>query len=151
VACFKFVPQNLDRQTDKNSKNIITTFPTAKYRIWEFLITKYVWHPFIHIGISFFWRNSPTRARAASFLRVLNQTQRHVTVARTPLDYRKARRRDLHLTTHNAHNRQTSMTPSGFEPAIPSSELPQTRFRPLGHWDWSIYRHYPIKYEGNHE
>jgi hypothetical protein len=37
-----------------------------------------------------------------------------------------ARRRDLCLTTYNTHNRQTSMTPVGFEPAIPSSELPQT-------------------------
>ena len=34
-------------------------------------------------------------------------------------------RRDLYLTTHNNHNRQTSMIQPGFEPAIPASERPQ--------------------------
>jgi hypothetical protein len=37
-----------------------------------------------------------------------------------------AERRDLYLTTHNTHNRQTSMSPAGFEAAIPASERPQT-------------------------
>ena len=40
------------------------------------------------------------------------------------LDNGSARRRDLYLTTHNTHNRQTSMPPAGFEPAFPSSEWP---------------------------
>ena len=35
-------------------------------------------------------------------------------------------RRDLYLTTHNAHKRQTSIHPAGFEPAIPASKRPQT-------------------------
>jgi hypothetical protein len=39
---------------------------------------------------------------------------RHTTVGRTPLDEGPARRRDLYLTTHNTHNRQTSMPPAGF-------------------------------------
>ena len=30
------------------------------------------------------------------------------------------------LTTHNTHNRQTTMSPAGFEPEIPASEQPQT-------------------------
>jgi hypothetical protein len=47
---------------------------------------------------------------------------RHTTVGRTPLDERPARRRDLYLTTHNTHKRQTSMTQVGFEPTIPGSE-----------------------------
>jgi hypothetical protein len=51
---------------------------------------------------------------------------RHTTVGRTPLDEWPARRRDLYLTTHNTHKRQTSMLPAGFEPAIPASERPQT-------------------------
>ena len=58
---------------------------------------------------SFFWRNSPTWARAASFLRFVDHTKLHTTVGRTPLDEGSARRRDLYLTTHNTHNRQTSM------------------------------------------
>jgi hypothetical protein len=36
------------------------------------------------------------------------------------------RRRDLYLTTHNIHKRETSMFQAGFEPAIPASERPQT-------------------------
>jgi hypothetical protein len=32
---------------------------------------------------------------------------------------------DLYLTTHNTHNRQTSVTPEGFKPTIPTSERPQ--------------------------
>jgi hypothetical protein len=48
------------------------------------------------------------------------------TLGRTPLDEGSARRRYLYLTTHNIHNRQTSMPSAGFESAIPASELPQT-------------------------
>ena len=44
----------------------------------------------------------------------------------TPLDEGPALRRDLYLTKHNTHNRQTSMPPAGFEPTIPVSERPQT-------------------------
>jgi hypothetical protein len=51
---------------------------------------------------------------------------RHTTLGKTPLDEWSARRRDLYLTTHNTHNRQTSMPPAGFEPRIPASERPQT-------------------------
>jgi hypothetical protein len=51
---------------------------------------------------------------------------RHTTLGRTPLDEWPARRRDLYLTTHNTHNRQTSMPPARFEPAIPVSKRPQT-------------------------
>ena len=35
-------------------------------------------------------------------------TLRHTTISMTPLDGWSARRRDLYLTTHNTHNRQTS-------------------------------------------
>jgi len=51
---------------------------------------------------------------------------RHTTVGRNPLDEESARRRDLHLTTHFAHKRQTSMSPAEFELTIPASERPQT-------------------------
>ena len=57
----------------------------------------------------FLWRYDPTRAMASSFLRFLYHTQRRTTVCRTPLDEWSARRRDLYLTTHDTHNRQTSM------------------------------------------
>ena len=51
---------------------------------------------------------------------------RHTTVGRTPLDEGPVRRRDLYLTTHNTHKRQTYMPPVGFEPTILVSELPKT-------------------------
>jgi hypothetical protein len=54
-------------------------------------------------------------------------TLRHTTLGRTPLDGWSARRRNLYLTTHNTHNRQTSMPPVGFEPAIPASK----RLKPM--------------------
>jgi len=53
-----------------------------------------------------------------SFLRFLDHTQRRIRVGRTPLDEWSVRRRDLYLTTHHNHNRQTSMPPVGFEPTI---------------------------------
>ena len=70
------------------------------------------------------WRCGPTRAMASSFLRFLDHTQRRITVGRTSLDEWSARRRDL--TTHNTHNRQTSMPPMGFQPTISAGKRPQT-------------------------
>jgi hypothetical protein len=53
-------------------------------------------------------------------------TLRHSTLDRTPLDEWSVRRRDLYITTHNTHKRQTSMPPAGFEPTVPAIERPQT-------------------------
>jgi hypothetical protein len=47
-----------------------------------------------------------------------DHTQRRATVGRTPLAEWSARRRDLYLTTHNTHSRQTSMSLVGFELTI---------------------------------
>ena len=55
------------------------------------------------------WCNNPKRSWASSFLRFLNHSQLHITVGWTPLEDWSARRRDLYLTTHNTHNRQTAM------------------------------------------
>ena len=60
------------------------------------------------------------------FLMFLDHTQRRTTVGRTPLDEGSDRRRDLCLTTHNTHNRQTSMPPLRFEPTISAGERLQT-------------------------
>jgi len=62
----------------------------------------------------------------SSFLRFLDHTQRRITVGTTPLDEWSARHRDLYLTTHNTHNRQTPIPPVGFEHTISASERPQT-------------------------
>jgi len=72
------------------------------------------------------WRCSPTPAMASTFLmRFLDHTQWRTKVGRTPLDEWSARRRDLCLTTHNNHNRQTSMPPAVFEPTISAGNRPQ--------------------------
>jgi len=46
----------------------------------------------------------------------------HTTLGSTPLDEWSARRRDLYLTKHNIHKRQTFMNTAGFESTIPESE-----------------------------
>ena len=50
------------------------------------------------------WGNV-TQAMASSLLRFLNHTQRRITVGRTSLDERSARRRDHYLTTHNTQHK----------------------------------------------
>ena len=50
----------------------------------------------------------------------------YTTLGRTPLDEWSALRRDLYLTTHNIHNKQTSTPPAGFEPTTPARKRPHT-------------------------
>ena len=71
----------------------------------------------------------------------LDHTQRRSTVGRTPLDEWSARRKDLYLTTHNIHNRQTFMPPVGFEPTISAGERPQTYALDRAATGTSIYIH----------
>jgi len=82
---------------------------------------------------------------ASSFLRFLDNTQRRITVGRTPLDEWSAHRRDLYLTTHNTHNRQTSMTPVEMKPTISAGERPQTyaldRAATGTGWLWFLVNH----------
>jgi hypothetical protein len=81
-------------------------------------------------------RDSPQGARASSFTRFLDHTQRRSRSGRTPLDELSARRRNLYLTTHNNHNRQESIHPVRFETTISACERPQTpHLRSRGHWD----------------
>jgi len=81
----------------------------------------------IIIWLFVFGATAPQWATASSFTRFLDHTWR-ITVGRTPLDEWSARRKNLYLTKHNIHNRQTSMAPVGFEPTISAGERPQTHF-----------------------
>jgi hypothetical protein len=72
------------------------------------------------------WRNSPSGPGPPRCLEFMI-TLRHTTLGRTYLDKWSARRRDLYLTTHNIHKRQTFMPPAGFEPTILASERPHTQ------------------------
>ena len=49
-------------------------------------------------------------------------TFKHNALGRIPVDEWSARRTELYLTTHNTHNRQTTMRSAGFELTIPGSE-----------------------------
>ena len=84
-----------------------------------------------------FGTTAPQWARASSFTRFLEHTQQRPTVGRTPLDERSVCRRDLYLTTHNTHNRQTSMPTGEFRTHNLSWRAAEDlRLRPRGHWDW---------------
>ena len=80
------------------------------------------WRYTTHSGCVYF--TALYRALASSRTRLLDQTQRRVTVGRTPLNEWSVRLTDLYLTTHNTHNRQTSMPRVGFEPTIAAGERP---------------------------
>ena len=93
---------------------------------------------FLTHSYNFFWAQQPPGAKASSFARFLDHTQRSITVGRTPLDGRSACRSDLHLTTtHDTHNRKTSMPPAVFESAVSAGERPQTDALECAavHWD----------------
>ena len=81
--------------------------------------------------IDLFWTviflaQQPQVGHGLLILEFLDHIQRRTTVCRSPLDEWSARSRDLYLTKHNTHKRQTSMPPVVFEPTFPTSERPQT-------------------------
>jgi len=93
----------------------------------------------LHFFFLSFWRNSPPPpsqwARATSFTRFLDHTQRRTTVGRTAVEEWSVRRRDLYLTTQ--HSRQTSIHVVG---GIRTHNLSRRaaadlRLRLRGHWD----------------
>jgi hypothetical protein len=73
-----------------------------------------------------FWRYNPRWARASTCTRFLDHTERRNRFGRTPLDEWSVHRRDFYLTTHNTHNRQTSMPLVVYEPTISAGERPKT-------------------------
>ena len=79
----------------------------------------------LHKILFFLWRNSPPVGRGLLSVEAL-RSLRHTALARTRLDKLSARRRDLYLTTRNTNKKQTSMPPTGFVPAIPTSGRQQT-------------------------
>jgi hypothetical protein len=79
-----------------------------------------------------FWRNNPQWARTSSFTRFLDQTQRHTTVGRTPLDEWSAHRRD-----NTQHSQQTNIhAHCGIRThSISRQAVGDLRIRPRGLWD----------------
>ena len=91
---------------------------TSQRRTYQENINIYSW------SILFFFFHGSTATCGPRLPRLwgFENTLRHTTLGRTPLDEWSARHRDLYLTTHNTYRRQTSMSPVGFEPAISASE-----------------------------
>jgi hypothetical protein len=77
------------------------------------------WSSFYMIYIYKLMAQQPPCRRDSLHLRGFMITLRHTTLGRTPLEKLSAQRRDVYLTKHNTHNRQTSMIPAGFEHAVP--------------------------------
>ena len=103
--------------------------------LWHF-------HESLSASLSYFfsfsslWRCGPTRAMASVFLKFLDHVQRRITVGRNPLDEWSARRGDVYLTTHNTHNRQTSMPPGGIRiHSFSRRAATDLRLRPRAYWD----------------
>jgi hypothetical protein len=81
----------------------------------------------------FLWRSDPIPGHGLPFWASRSHSETHThTLGKIPLDELSARHRDLYLTTHNTHMRQTFITPAGFEPSIPVSERLQTHFLDRG-------------------
>ena len=91
----------------------IRTCRIYKYSLFVFLALQ----PTVVVFFTARWQ-----AFASSCSRFLDHTQRRTTVGRNSLDEWSARRTDIYLTTHNTHNRQTSMPPVGFKPKIAAGE-----------------------------
>ena len=113
---------------------ILFTFQTF---LWFYLAPEPILRLlFIYLFIYSLWRCDQKRVMASSFLRFLDHTQRRTTVGRTPLDEWSARRRDLYLKTHNTHNRQISMPPSGIRTHdLSRRATADLHLRLRGHWD----------------
>jgi hypothetical protein len=112
------------------------------FLIWFFpYVPATIW-PWTSLYTDFFFpmARQPLGGLGRLIFRGFTITLRHTTLGSTPLDEWSARRRDLYLTTHNTHKRQTSMPPVGFEPAILVSQRPQIHaLRLHDHWDRLIY------------
>ena len=81
------------------------------------------------ITLFFLWSNKPTRSYATSFLSFLYHTQldTHIhPVVGLPCKGDQLVARVDTYTTHNTHNRRTSMPSEGFEPVIPAIKPLQT-------------------------
>jgi hypothetical protein len=111
-------------------------FPHA--RIQHTFVTKQFLRKTISVFVNtFFSHDAPScRKPGLPHYQDFTITLRHATRSMAPLAKRSARLRDLYLTTHNTHKRQTYMPPAGCKPTIPASEqVSDLRLRPRGQRD----------------
>jgi hypothetical protein len=75
-----------------------------------------------------------------------------LSLGRTPFDQWSARSRDLYLTTHNTHIRQTCMPPGGIRTHSPSKrEAWDPLFRPHSHRNQLIWKVSVLNRAPNHD
>ena len=109
------------------------------------LFTEYTYNPFsLQYLVFSFTSHPPTAQQPLSgpwppHYRGFMITFRQTTLGRTALDEWSARHRDLWLTTHNTHKRQTSIpptpSPSGIRTHNHSKRVAtDPRLRPRSHW-----------------
>jgi hypothetical protein len=92
------------------------------------------------------WRNISSGPRP-SYYRGFIITHRSTILGRIPLDEWSARRRDLHLTTHNTYNRDIH-APGRIQTHNPSKrEALDPRLRPRGHWDRTNTYYFHLKFQ----
>ena len=91
------------------------------YAVWKHLWLEPVWIEFL----IFPWLDSRCWLRPPH-CRGFEITLRHTTLGKTPADELSAPRRDHYLTTHNIHQRQSSMSAAGFETSVPPRQRPQS-------------------------
>ena len=71
--------------------------------------------------------NTHTHTHTHTHKHTHTHTHTHYNIGRIPLNEWSDSRRHLYLTTHNTHQRETSVPSVGFETATPASEPPQTK------------------------
>ena len=107
------------------------------------------WDFILFLFFFFLWRVDPIPGHDLPFRGFEITLTGYITLGSTSLDEWSAQRRDLCLTTHSTHKRQTSTPPAGFEPTIPASEWPhgQALDRPATGIDLAFYYLFLMKYE----
>ena len=70
------------------------------------------------LSVLFLSRFDPMRGHSLPLWGYVITLTEHITLGRTPLDEWKTQCRHRYQTTHNNHNRRTSMPSPGFEPTI---------------------------------
>jgi hypothetical protein len=91
---------------------------------WHFISLRYT------LNYRFVFPRDATATRGADLLIIedsLLYAIKHIRLGGTPLEKWAARHRELYITTHNPHNRKTSMPKAKFEPTIPACKRQWTR------------------------
>jgi hypothetical protein len=115
-------------------------------RVRALIVREFTYLPKIFSTFFCFCRDTPQWSRAFSFTRCLDHTKLRTSVGRTPLEERSACRRDLYLTTHDTHNRQTSMPPVGFDPTVSGADQPLSHVSDRAATGTGLFSIYEIKF-----